>query len=349
MRALVWGRVRTWDSACGHVRTDVCGHARRGEGMMASVDGRGVCGWRSTLCDMRMALGRGRGNRNHAWHARALGGSGRGALSRLEAHVSHRPAGFFVGAVCVFLCAVILVLPSPYVVESPGPTRNVLGSSEGTAVITVKGASTYKDSGKLLMVTVNASGVPGYAMTTAEAMISWFRSDSVVTPTETVFPVGQSADEYRSESTGQMTQSQNHAVTAALSFASKNLGVDVSDVSVSLNMEDVGGPSAGMMYALGILDKLGSTSLTNGAVIAGTGTMSDSGKVGAIGGIRLKMLGARRDAATWFLAPKSNCDEVVGHVPSGLRDVRVSTLSDAYKALIAISSGKGDSLPRCQA
>ena len=270
-----------------------------------------------------------------------------GTFSRFRRHIAHRPAGFFVGALCVVLCAVVLVLPAPYVVESPGPTRDVLGQSDGSPVISLTGASTYKDSGHLLMVTVNASGVPGYSMTTAEAMASWFLSDRVLTPREVVFPVGQSADDYKTQSEGQMSQSQNHAVKAALAYASKDLGLDVSGVSATVKMEDIGGPSAGMMYALGILDKLGDRSLTNGLTIAGTGTMSDSGKVGAIGGIRLKMKGARRDGATWFLAPASNCDEVVGHVPEGLRDVKVSTLSGAYKALVAISTGKGDSLPHC--
>ena len=58
-------------------------------------------------------------------------------------------------------------------------------------------------------------------------------------------------------------------------------------------------------------------------------------------------LGAKRDGATWFLAPRGNCDEVAGHVPSGLRDVAVSTIDDAYDAVVAIGKGKGASLPHC--
>ena len=72
-------------------------------------------------------------------------------------------------------------------------------------------------------------------------------------------------------------------------------------------------------------------------------------KVGAIGGIRLKMLGALRDGATWFLAPESNCNEVVGHVPQGLRVVKVSTLDEAYQALVAIGQGHTDGLAGCTA
>ena len=116
---------------------------------------------------------------------------------------------------------------------------------------------------------------------------------------------------------------------------------------VRMHIDDIGGPSAGMMYTLGTISKLTARDETGGKIIAGTGTMENGGKVGAIGGIRLKMLGAKRDGAAWFLAPASNCDEVVGHVPSGLRDVKVSTLDEAYQALVAIGQGKGEKLPHC--
>nr|WP_314688346.1 S16 family serine protease [uncultured Bifidobacterium sp.] len=267
----------------------------------------------------------------------------------MRRHVHGRPPGFFVGAACVALCLIVLVLPSPYVMESPGPTRNVLGSIDGTPVLSVSGVSVHRGAGRLLMTTVNATGVPGYYASTLESMVAWFLKDRTVLPSEAVFPVGQTADEYRSESDGQMTSSEDSATKAALAFARTSLGMDVDGVKVTMHTSDIGGPSAGMMYALGIIDALTAADETGGLTIAGTGTMSATGKVGAIGGIRLKMLGAKRDGATWFLAPASNCDEVVGHVPSGLRDVRVSTLAGAYKALVAIGEGKGSDLPHCTA
>jgi PDZ domain-containing protein len=117
---------------------------------------------------------------------------------------------------------------------------------------------------------------------------------------------------------------------------------------VKIQLQDVGGPSAGMMLALGIYDKLTPGDLVNGKHIAGTGTIDPDGTVGAIGGIRQKLYGARDDGATWFLAPQSNCDEVVGHVPSGIRVVAVKTLDDAITAVKAIASGAGTaSLPSC--
>lgn len=120
-------------------------------------------------------------------------------------------------------------------------------------------------------------------------------------------------------------------------------------LDISFNLEDVGGPSAGMMFALGIIDTLTEGDLTGGRIIAGTGTLSYDGQVGAIGGIVQKMWGASRDGAEWFLAPESNCGEVVGNVPQGLTVVSVATLDDAVGAVTAIAEGRGDSLATCDA
>jgi PDZ domain-containing protein len=119
--------------------------------------------------------------------------------------------------------------------------------------------------------------------------------------------------------------------------------------TVRFQLSDVGGPSAGMMLALGIYDKLTPGRLTGGAHIAGTGEITADGTVGIIGGIRQKMYGARDAGADWFLAPAGNCDEVVGHVPSGLRVVKVSTLHQALSAVKAIARHDAGSLPTCTA
>lgn len=118
-------------------------------------------------------------------------------------------------------------------------------------------------------------------------------------------------------------------------------------VDVQIQIEDIGGPSAGTMFALGIIDRLTPEDEANGQVIAGTGTMSVEGDVGAIGGIQQKMWGALRDGATWFLAPAANCDEVVGNVPDGLSVVKVATLAEARDAVEAIGAGTAQDLPTC--
>jgi len=110
---------------------------------------------------------------------------------------------------------------------------------------------------------------------------------------------------------------------------------------VKVQLQDVGGPSAGMMFALGIIDKLTPGKLNGGKHVAGTGTISPYGLVGAIGGIRQKMYGAQRAGATYFLAPASNCDEVRGHIPSSLTVFATSTLHQSVTDLKAIASGTG--------
>ena len=272
----------------------------------------------------------------------------KGAFARLLAYFQARSPKYCAGLFAVLLAVVLLAAPSPYCIETPGPTQDVLGKAESGEVITIEGAETYADDGKLLLTTVNASGVPGYPVSNIVALIGWFDPHSVVMPREVVVPIGQTAEEYSAESQEEMSSSQGDAADAALTFmASRGMGAD--GVEVSMHVDDIGGPSAGMMYALGVIDKLTPQDETGGLTIAGTGTIDADGTVGAIGGIRLKMLGARRDGATWFLAPEENCAEVVGHVPDGLRDVSVSTLEEAYEALVAIGKGEGDTLPHCSA
>jgi PDZ domain-containing protein len=118
---------------------------------------------------------------------------------------------------------------------------------------------------------------------------------------------------------------------------------------VDIQLENVGGPSAGMMFTLGIIDKLTPGPLTGGADVAGTGTIAASGDVGGIGGIRQKMHGAKDAGADYFLAPSANCDEVTGNVPDGLKVFSVSTLDEALTALQGIADGDTTSLPTCSA
>ena len=110
-------------------------------------------------------------------------------------------------------------------------------------------------------------------------------------------------------------------------------------VKVAISLRDVGGPSAGLMFTLGILDKLGKESLTGGRSIAGTGEISPDGTVGPIGGIAEKLIGARRRGATAFLVPDANCAEATVGPPAGLRLIRVQTLKDALAQLATLRAG----------
>jgi PDZ domain-containing protein len=116
---------------------------------------------------------------------------------------------------------------------------------------------------------------------------------------------------------------------------------------IDVKLADVGGPSAGLMFSLGIVDKLTPGNMTGGRFVAGTGTIDDKGKVGPIGGISMKTVGARDKGAEFFLTPKDNCATAAKDTPSGLRLVKVDTIGDAVKALAKIRSGDTDALPSC--
>jgi Lon-like protease len=109
---------------------------------------------------------------------------------------------------------------------------------------------------------------------------------------------------------------------------------------ISIPIENVGGPSAGLMLTLGIIDKIEPEDLTGGKIIAGTGSIDPSGKVGPIGGLPQKLVTAKSAGATWFLTPKDNCAEGVANQKPGLPLVQVSTLDEALSALADIRAGK---------
>ncbi len=128
------------------------------------------------------------------------------------------------------------------------------------------------------------------------------------------------------------------------------LGIGVLDApwapfSVDFNLANVGGPSAGLMFSLAVVDKLTTGDLNDGKFVAGTGTISGDGKVGPIGGITHKMLAAREAGATIFLVPAENCEEAKTAHEDGLELVKVETLDQAVAALKTLSAG--GERPRC--
>lgn len=330
------------------------------------------------------------------------------------------------------LVAVAALLPAPYAVSSPGPTRDTLGESNGEPLVTVSGASTYESTGGLLLTTVAVAGGPGFPVGLPMLLRGWADSSRAVRPVEEVFAPTETEEQIDERNQAAMVSSQENATVAALeelgydvptelvvveavegtgaegvvaaddvivaldgtelgSFSQLTaqleqvepgspvvltvlrggervdldlvtgdsgegralLGVYIDPVfalpfQVSIQIENIGGPSAGMMFALGIIDTLTPEDETGGETIAGTGTVDLGGAVGPIGGIRQKLHGAVRDGATWFLAPEDNCDEVAGFVPDGLRVVRVATLGDARAAVEAIGAGQADDLPTCE-
>ncbi|MEU6808348.1 S16 family serine protease [Streptomyces sp. NPDC046831] len=252
-------------------------------------------------------------------------------------------------AVCalpvVALVAAAVFAPLPFSVAQPGMTANVLGKNKGTEVITISGAPTRTTSGQLRMTTIEATG-PDTSVSLGDLVDSWFATDRAVMPRDAVYPSGDTVKEIEQHNAAQMKQSQDAATRAALSY----LHLDDKDVKVALSLADVGGPSAGLLFSLGIVDKLDGDGsggdLTGGRTIAGTGTIGADGRVGAVGGVALKTQAARRDGATVFLVPKAECADARSELPKGLRLVPVTTLKGAVDSLVALEKGRG-TVPSC--
>lgn len=332
-----------------------------------------------------------------------------------------------VGAVlCLVLGVLSFGLQVPYLVESPGPTFNTLGTDDGKDIIAVSGHPVTPTSGHLNLMTVSASTEN---TTVLGAIRGWLRHDEVVVPHDSLYPPGTTQQEQDQQNSEDFVLSQQNAVEAAaceLGYP-KGLGVNTvpddspnaaalkdgdqfvsvagtpvtddatlrkvltahkagdrlpavvkragKEVEVSLRLQapaagsstprvgitvvqgcllpfqvtlsltGIGGPSAGLMFTLGIIDKISTHDLTRGRFVAGTGTIDPSGKVGPIGGIALKMIAARRAGATLFLAPDTNCADVRGNIPSGLEVIKVATLHEAITDLD--TQATGGAVPHC--
>ncbi|MEV6959655.1 S16 family serine protease [Streptomyces sp. NPDC051207] len=252
-------------------------------------------------------------------------------------------------AVCalpvVALLATAAFAPLPFSVAQPGMTADVLGENKGAPVITISGAPVRETGGELRMTTIEATS-PDTRVSLGDVLDSWFATDRAVMPRDSVYPSGGDVKEIERHNEQQMRQSQSTATRAALRY----LRIADGTVKVSLKLADVGGPSAGLLFSLGIVEKLegdgSGGDLTGGRVIAGTGTIDAAGRVGAVGGVALKTQAARRDGATVFLVPKAECGDAKSELPEGLRLIPVTTLKGAVESLKALETGRGR-VPSC--
>ena len=343
---------------------------------------------------------------------------------------TRRQLTLLIAAAAIAAAVVVAaLLPVPYVILSPGPTLNTLGTQSGKPLITISGHRTYPTNGHLNMVTVSYQGGPSDGFNLFTALQAWLSPHEAVVPESELFGTNLTQQQVTREDTQQMVGSQQLAQAAALcqlgipytvldSVAQVGPGTPVAGVlktgdiitavggkkltcradagtlirarkpgapvrltvdrhgatrrflvkttddgkgnavvgvgvnetykfpfQVKINIGNIGGPSAGLMFALGIMDKLTPGGLTGGRFIAGTGEIAANGAVAPIGGIQQKMAGARAAGATVFLTPAANCPDTAGAVPQGMRLIKVSTLAGAVSALKALRAG--GNVPSC--
>ncbi|MBO4208607.1 YlbL family protein [Micromonospora echinofusca] len=202
--------------------------------------------------------------------------------------------------------------------------------------VTVKTVAADGPSAAVLQPGDVLTSVDGQPLQTAGGLTEAIRGK----PAGTVFTVGYQ----RGGTPGTAT------VTSQDRDGRPRIGVEIEQkqphpFQLKIDLEDIGGPSAGLMFALGIIDKLQPEDLTGGRIVAGTGTIDDAGRVGPIGGIAQKLVGAKQAGAKVFLVPADNCAEALRNPQPGLPLLKVATLDDALDALATLRAG-GEP-PRC--
>ena len=223
------------------------------------------------------------------------------------------PVKFVTKPPAIFLAialALALFMPLPFAIIQPGPVSDLLGSNIAAA----KGASLdlKPTSGKLysLSVFVNSPNSKPHGI---DVLIAWILGSETVVPFSSVYESGTSNKAEQAIGARQMSSSQQNATLAAANLIKalnpdKPLAWKPSDITFKL--KDVGGPSAGLAFGVALVSRLQDPSLIGGRAIAATGTISETGAVGPIGGINQKYISAKRAKAEIFLMPKANCQDL---------------------------------------
>jgi PDZ domain-containing protein len=319
----------------------------------------------------------------------------------------------------ILLIIAAFLIPSPYVILSPGNPQNVLGSA-----ITISGTKVYPTTGELSVTSVLVTDPDSY-ITGFDVLYAWIDKNRVVLPRVQVYPEGESAAESVKIGADEMSGSQINATAAALDYlgyenkaklmivevnkksnaignlktgdqiisvddknfttsaqimdyldqkkpgqlisimvirngseevsrkiklsarddGSAYIGINIQSqfdfpFDVKIKLAETGGPSGGLIFALGIIDKLTSQDLIRYRNIAGTGTITTDGRVGPIGGIAEKIIGAKNAGVELFLTPVENCSDINNKekVASNtdkkvMKIVPVATLNEAISVL----------------
>ena len=233
--------------------------------------------------------------------------------------------------ILAIFASLTLIAPLPYVIILPGQAQNIFNK-----LITIKDQKSYPANGRIDLMSIRVTN-PNSWIIGPEILYSWIKADEAVYPRSAIYPPGTTQKSEDKKAKADMVNSQDNAKTAALSFLRLHpeYGVTADDLhikNISFDVKKTGGPSGGMIFAIGVIELLTQKDLLQGRHIAGTGTITTDGKVGPIGGINEKILAAHKAGATLFLAPAGNSGDIA-HIPPGIKVVTVATLAEAIAAL----------------
>ena len=239
----------------------------------------------------------------------------------------------------LILTLIALVAPMNFVLITPGPATELFPKVlkvEKSASVKV-----YPVHGQLNLLTIYVTNPESFVFG-AEVLGCWMWGDCVVLPRSVMYEDGATDQAEEKTGTKEMVQSQNLALAAARAAISRKFpSIDtlkVKDSSVKVTLENTGGPSGGVIFTLGLIDLLTPTDLLQGRTIAGTGTISADGKVGAIGGVTEKIIGAKKAGASLLFVSRENCDELPAKV-DGISVIAINNIDQAIDYLMAPYAG----------
>jgi PDZ domain-containing protein len=229
-----------------------------------------------------------------------------------------------------------LVLPVNFVLINPGEGSPLFPKLLNITSTSASPVTTYPVDGQMYLlsiwVTNPESEILGYRV-----LRCWAENDCVVVPRSVVYQPETDDKTEIAMGKKEMAKSQSTALLATKKLLAQyhpeiNLN-QMTDASIKISLKNTGGPSGGLIFALGLAELLTPEDILQGRKIAATGTISAQGKVGPIGGVEEKITAARKSGTELIFISRENCDEVPEKV-AGLGVIAVSTLEEAYKSLI---------------
>lgn len=235
--------------------------------------------------------------------------------------------------------ALATLAPLPYSIVLPGEAQNIF-----KGVISFKGLVHYPANGRIDLMSIRVTN-PDTWIFGPELVYSWISGERSVYPKSSIYPPGTTSEEEKKQSKADMVKSQDKAITAAVNYlqshpeimgGTKSQGLErasqLDSEKIVFKVGETGGPSGGLVFSIGLVELLTEKDLLQGRHIAGTGTITERGVVGPIGGINEKIISAHKVGATVFFAPVDNAEEI-GQLPDGIKVITVATLAQAINYL----------------
>lgn len=228
---------------------------------------------------------------------------------------------------------IALVAPMNFVLINPGPASPLFPK-----VVALKKTSvaSYPVNGNLYLLTIYVTNPETY-VSGGMVLGCWVWGECAALPRSVMYQEDATNKKEIAESKKEMNTSQSVAVMAAKRYLSKSYPqidlADFSDASLKVSLENTGGPSGGLVFTLGLIDLLTPVDILQGRKIAGTGTIASDGKIGPIGGVTEKILGAKGAGASLLLISRENCLELPDEV-TGIEVVAIDTIDEAVAYLL---------------